>query len=134
MEHGDDRPDPGGGLVGARECPLSTRRVRDGIAHQVVTAAERIIRGKGATNYAIGLSTARIVEAVLKDEKRILPVSSLLNGQYGLQDVCLSSPTVWTASGSSPRSRASRSATTSRPRLPICSAAAVRSVASSLGL
>ena len=63
----------------------STTRRRDAIAHEVVTAAERIIRGKGATNYAIGLSTARIIEAVLHDEKRILPVSSLLDGQYGLQ-------------------------------------------------
>ncbi len=49
--------------------PPLDAEVRDGIAHQVVTAAERIIRGKGATNYAIGLSTARIVEAVLKDEQ-----------------------------------------------------------------
>ena len=37
--------------------------VRDAIAHQVVTAAEQIIRGKGATNYAIGLSTIRAVDS-----------------------------------------------------------------------
>jgi L-lactate dehydrogenase len=106
--------------------------VRDGIAHQVVTAAERIIRGKGATNYAIGLSTARIVEAVLKDEKRILPVSSLLNGQYGVHDVCLSLPTVVDRRGivsilAPPISDDEQAALT-------CSAAAVRSAATSLGL
>jgi L-lactate dehydrogenase len=112
--------------------PPLDAEVRDGIAHQVVTAAERIIGGKGATNYAIGLSTARIVEAVLKDEKRILPVSSLLNGQYGVHDVCLSLPTVVDRRGIvsvlvPPVSDHEQAALTR-------SAAAVRSVASSLGL
>ena len=63
------------------------------IAEQVVRAAETIIRGKGATNYAIGLATARVLEAVLHDEGRVLPVSSLLDGQYGIDDVALSLPT-----------------------------------------
>ena len=112
--------------------PPLDAEVRDGIAHQVVTAAERIIRGKGATNYAIGLSTARIVEAVLKDERRILPVSSLLDGQYGVHDVCLSLPTVVDRRGivailAPPISDDEQAALTR-------SAAAVRSVASSLGL
>ena len=72
---------------------------RSAIAEQVVRAAEIIIRGKGATNFAIGLSTARIIEAMLHDEGRILPVSSLLDGQYGLTDVCLSLPTIVDRSG-----------------------------------
>jgi L-lactate dehydrogenase len=67
---------------------------RHATAEQVVRAAETIIHGKGATNYAIGLSTARIVEALLKDEGRILPVSSLMDGQYGITDICLSLPTI----------------------------------------
>ena len=112
--------------------PPLDAEVRDAIAHEVVTAAEKIIRGKGATNYAIGLSTARIVEAVLKDEKRILPVSSLLDGPYGLSDVCLSLPTVVDRRGivsvlTPPVSDAEQAALTS-------SAEAVRSVARSLGL
>jgi L-lactate dehydrogenase len=68
-------------------------------AEQVVRSADMIIRGKGATNYAIGLSTARIVEALIKDEGRILPVSSLMNGQYGITDICLSLPAVVGSSG-----------------------------------
>jgi len=64
------------------------------IAHQVVNAAEAIIRGKGATNYAVGLATARIIEAVLYDENSVLPVSSLITGQYGIEDVCFSLPTI----------------------------------------
>jgi L-lactate dehydrogenase len=65
----------------------------------VVTAAEQIIRGKGATNYAVGLSAAGIVEAVLNDERSVMPVSSLLTGQYGIDDVCLSLPSIVDAKG-----------------------------------
>ena len=46
------------------------------IHDDVVHAAYKIIAGKGATNYAIGLSGARIVEAVLRDEHAVLPVST----------------------------------------------------------
>lgn len=74
-------------------APLDDRTLDD-IAHQVVNAAEAIIRGKGATNYAVGLATARIIEAVLYDEETVLPVSSHLDGQYGIEDVCLSLPTI----------------------------------------
>lgn len=80
------------GLPGAGG-PL-TREVRDRIAHEVVRSAYRIIEGKGATNYAVGLATTRIIEAVLKDERRVLPVSRLLDGYHGQGDVCLSVPTV----------------------------------------
>ncbi|HWP40093.1 MAG TPA: L-lactate dehydrogenase [Tepidisphaeraceae bacterium] len=79
-----------------------TVRDRTEIFQNVKTAAYQIIQGKGATNYAIGLATARILESVLRDENRILPVSSLLNdyrplgappGQ-GISDVCLSVPCI----------------------------------------
>jgi len=64
------------------------------IAKEVVTAAERIIRGKGATNYAVGLAATRVIEAILRDENGVLPVSSLIDGRYGLSDVCLSLPSL----------------------------------------
>ena len=60
----------------------------------MVTAAERIIRGKGATNYAVGFAATRVIEAILRDENSVLPVSSLVDGRYGLNDVCLSLPSV----------------------------------------
>ncbi|HET7475720.1 MAG TPA: L-lactate dehydrogenase [Dermatophilaceae bacterium] len=72
---------------------------RQQIAREVVTAAERIIRGKGATNYAIGLAAARVIEAVVRDEHRVLPVTSQLDGHAGLTDVCLSLPSVVNRSG-----------------------------------
>jgi len=100
-EHGDSElplwssaaigPIPVSGWTAPGQKPLDDG-TRAQIADQVVRAAEMIILGKGATNYAIGLSTARIIEAMLHDEGRVLPVSSLLDGQYGISDICLSLP------------------------------------------
>lgn len=70
------------------------RTARESIGHDVVTAAEQIIRGKGATNYAVGLAATRVVEAILRDEGAVLPVSSLMEGQHGVFDVCLSLPSL----------------------------------------
>lgn len=64
------------------------------IHERVVTAAYEIIAGKGATSLAVGLAVSRILEAVLHDEHRVLPVTSRLDGVHGLSDVCLSMPSV----------------------------------------
>ncbi|RPF22075.1 L-lactate dehydrogenase [Myceligenerans xiligouense] len=77
------------GLAGR---PALDEELRTRIAGDVVQSAYRIIEGKGATNYAIGLAGTRIIEAVLKDEHRVLPVSSYLDDYYGIRDVCLSVP------------------------------------------
>jgi L-lactate dehydrogenase len=69
-------------------------RDRTEIFENVKTAAAQIIAGKGATNYAIGLATAEILDALLAEGSRILPVSSLLSGYQGISDVCLSVPCI----------------------------------------
>jgi len=69
------------------------------IAENVKTAAYRVIAGKGATNFAIGLSGTRIVEAILRNENRILPVSSVLDEYRGISGVALSVPSVVNAAG-----------------------------------
>jgi L-lactate dehydrogenase len=71
-----------------------TVRDRTEIFQNVKTAAYQVIQGKGATNYAIGLATASILEAVVHDENRVLPVSSLLTDYHGIDDVCLSVPSI----------------------------------------
>src|SRR5688500_582241 len=76
-----------------------TVRDRAEIFDNVKTAAYQIVAGKGATNYAIGLATARILEAILHDENRILSVSSLLSDYRGISDVCLSVPSIVNAQG-----------------------------------
>ncbi|MGV9712204.1 L-lactate dehydrogenase [Gordonia sp. NPDC003424] len=78
-------------------------KARNEIHHEVVHAAYKIIEGKGATNYAIGLAATRIVEAVLDDEHRILPVSTVAEGFAGLEDVCLSLPSLVDRNGASRR-------------------------------
>ncbi|WP_029252616.1 L-lactate dehydrogenase [Paraoerskovia marina] len=65
---------------------------REAIARDVVQSAYRVIAGKGATNYAIGLAGSRIVEAILGDEHRVLPVSTLIQGNEDLDGICLSVP------------------------------------------
>ncbi|GAA1786571.1 L-lactate dehydrogenase [Agromyces lapidis] len=75
----------------------------DGIAHQVRDAAYTVIRGKGATNYAIGLTGARIVEAVLRDEHAVLPVSTVHGPEIPeLEGVALSLPSVVDGEGARP--------------------------------
>ncbi|WP_394552919.1 L-lactate dehydrogenase [Agromyces sp. MMS24-JH15] len=73
--------------------PLTSTEL-DVIAAEVRDAAYRVIEGKGATNYAIGLSAARIVEAVLHDEKGIMPVSTVLSDYRGISGVALSVPCI----------------------------------------
>jgi L-lactate dehydrogenase len=67
---------------------------KDAIVHDVKDAAYQVIQGKGATNYAIGLAVTNILEALLHDEQRVLPLSGLLHGFRGLEDVCLSLPRI----------------------------------------
>ncbi|MGN6628035.1 MAG: L-lactate dehydrogenase [Tepidisphaeraceae bacterium] len=69
------------------------------IFENVRTAAYQVIAGKGVTNYAIGLATAKILEAVLKHENRVLPVSTHLEDWRGIRDVCLSLPCIVGRSG-----------------------------------
>ncbi len=67
---------------------------RAAIFENVRTSADQIIAGKGATNYAIGLAVSSVLQAILWDEGRVLPVSSLLTGYRSLDDVCLSVPAI----------------------------------------
>ncbi len=53
-----------------------------------------ILGGKGSTEFGIGAALAEVARAIFSDEKKVLPVSTLLNGEYGQQDVYASVPTV----------------------------------------
>ena len=64
------------------------------IFEQVKNAAYEIIKRKGYTSYAIGLAVTDIVKAILRSQERILTVSSLIDGLYGINDVCLGLPRV----------------------------------------
>lgn len=101
------------------------------IKERVVSAAYEIIEGKGATSLAIGLAVSRILEAVLNNDRRVLPVSSLLSDGE-LAGVCLSMPSIVGREGvvgvlDTPLDDEERAAL-------VASAEAVRTVAVDLGL
>jgi len=81
-------------------CPCGcTFGDKDEIFQSVKNAAYEIIEKKGATFYAIGLAVRRIVQAILRNENIVLSVSSLMEGQYGVSDVCVSLPSVVNENG-----------------------------------
>ena len=73
---------------GVDNCHLDQlyRRVRD--------SAYEIIRRKGATYYGIAMAVGRIAQCLVRDEHSVLPVSVVLEGQYGLEGLALSIPSV----------------------------------------
>ena len=66
----------------------------DEIAQKVRNSAYEIISRKKATYYGIAMSVKRICEAIVRDEKSILPISSMMNGEYGITDIALSLPAI----------------------------------------
>ncbi len=87
------------GGVRLREWPAWDAGREVEIADEVRRAAYEIIKRKGATNHAIGLVTADLLQSVLRDERRVLTVSRVQDGVAGLRDVALSLPAVVGARG-----------------------------------
>jgi L-lactate dehydrogenase len=71
----------------------------DQIFVKVRDAAYHIIERKGATYYAIAMGLARLTRAILNDENSVLTVSTLLSGEYGLEDIYIGVPAVVNRSG-----------------------------------
>jgi L-lactate dehydrogenase len=67
---------------------------RKRIEQEVRDSAYHIIGYKGATYFAVGLALVRIIGAILRGQRSVLTVSTLLNGEFGLKDVCLSVPCI----------------------------------------
>jgi len=92
-----------GGVRLQQFAPLQNKRYNqeemDKIFVGVRDAAYEIIKRKGATYYAIGLGLLSIAEAILGDHRTVLSVSTLMTGQYGVTDICLSLPCVVGANG-----------------------------------
>lgn len=57
-------------------------------------SAYKIIERKGATYYGIAMAVTRIAKCIVRDEHSVLPVSTVLHGQYGIDDVSLSIPSI----------------------------------------
>lgn len=77
-------------MLGHRDHAAAERR----IAEDVKMSAYEIIEKKHATYYGIAMTVKRICTAIMHDEDSVLPVSSLMVGEYGLNEVAISMPTV----------------------------------------
>jgi malate dehydrogenase len=64
------------------------------LATKTKSIAAEVISLKGATVYAPGNAVSTMVESIIKNKKAILPVSALLEGEYGYSDVCIGVPCV----------------------------------------
>lgn len=72
---------------------------KEAIKENVKKAGATIIKNKGATYYAIGITVSTIVETLLKHQNTIRTVSTVINGQYGIEDVAISLPTIINSEG-----------------------------------
>lgn len=68
--------------------------IMDKMEDKVRNSAYEIIEKKKATFYGIAMSVRRICECIVRNERSILSVSSMLHGEYGLSDIVLSIPTI----------------------------------------
>jgi L-lactate dehydrogenase len=68
--------------------------VQKEVFEETKTAGAQLIKLKGGSGFAVGLSIREVVHALALDSRRVLPVSTMQMGLYGLRDVCLSVPTV----------------------------------------
>lgn len=83
-------------------CPRHNhcgKKELDYIVDDMRTAGAKVIASKGATFYAVALSTRKLCDSILRDTNAIHTVSSLLNGQFGIEDVCVSIPYVIGSNG-----------------------------------
>lgn len=102
-EHGDSQVIPWSQItVGGKNFAdiLKDNKTRlegsdiDAITENIKKIAYRIMNAKGATTFGIAATTVQIINAVLNDENKVMPVSAMLNGEYGEKDVYTGVPAV----------------------------------------
>ncbi|MGC8642984.1 MAG: lactate/malate dehydrogenase family protein, partial [Isosphaeraceae bacterium] len=97
-EHGDSMV-PIWSAAQAAGLPLEkypgwTAATADALFKRTKGSGAEVIKLKGGAGFAVGLSIRELVHAIALDARRVLPVSSLVNGPYGIRDVCISVPTM----------------------------------------
>ena len=95
-EHGDSMV-PAWSAAQAAGLPLDkfpgwNSATADALFARTKGSGAEVIKLKGGAGFAVGISIREVVHAVALDSKRILPVSSLVSGTYGIRDVCPRSP------------------------------------------
>ena len=80
--------------VMTEEGKYSSQLDRDAMEEYVHTSGGEIIKHKGATYYAVSVSVCRLCRMLLASQDSINTVSSMMHGEYGLNDICLSTLTI----------------------------------------
>ncbi|MCC2252225.1 L-lactate dehydrogenase [Virgibacillus sp. AGTR] len=95
-EHGDSQLPvwSSANISGTQITTKISHERKEVITQQVKDAAYQIIEMKGATYYGIAMALARITKAILRNEQVVLPVGTLLEGEYGVNDVYIGVPAV----------------------------------------
>jgi L-lactate dehydrogenase len=75
------------------------REAENEIAENVKNSAYDIIQKKRATYFGVAMAVKRICEVIVRNEKAILPVSTAMHGEHGIEDIVLSMPCVVGSSG-----------------------------------
>ncbi len=92
-EHGDSQfPALSLSLTGGHR--LDASEAARTLFEETVQSGYKVVQSKGHSNYAIALAVVLIVETIVRDERRTMPVSTLIEGYCGVHDVCLSVPCV----------------------------------------
>jgi L-lactate dehydrogenase len=76
------------------QWPGFTPTLQKEVFEETKTAGAQLIKLKGGSGFGVGLSIREVIHALALDSRRVLPVSTLQHGFYGIRDVCLSVPTV----------------------------------------
>jgi L-lactate dehydrogenase len=97
-EHGDSMV-PLWSIAQAAGLPLEkypgwTSSTADALFAKTRGSGAEVIKLKGGAGFAVGIAIRDVIHSIALDQKRILPVASLVNGPYGIRDVCISVPTV----------------------------------------
>ena len=84
-----------GGVPIDKYCSANNIQIdKNAILSNVKSAGAEVIKRKGATYYAIALSVSHIIETIVKDQKSILPLSTVIVNRFGVDDVALSVPCI----------------------------------------
>jgi L-lactate dehydrogenase len=74
--------------------PLWHHRLADELFQRTKGSGAEVIKKKGGAGFAVGLAIGEVIETIALDRRRLLPLSSVQRGTYGIHDVALSVPTV----------------------------------------
>jgi len=78
-------------LTGLPECGPA---FQNAVFERTRGSGAEVIKRKGGAGWAVGIAIRDVVHAILLDQHRLLPVSSLVQGAYDIRDICLSVPSV----------------------------------------